>query len=590
MNKLKFGVAAVVAVVLALGVMYALGVFGPRQPEVSPKTPPDSAAGPGWFVDVAPAAGVNFRLFDPATPSHLISETLPGGLAWIDYDGDGWPDLLCIQSGPPVPGAVDRTRTHKLYRNNRDGTFTDVTDRVGLNVTGFGFGCAVGDYDNDGFDDLVITYIDRVELYHNEPDAMAPGGRRFVNVTAKSGIVNPHFGTSCAWGDLDGDGFLDLYICNYVEIDPAKPVICTDQAKGLNYACSPTAYPLTSHRLFRNNGNGTFTDVTTASGIGAAPPAPGLGVVIADFNGDGKQDIYVANDMSPGYLFKNLGGMKFEEAGLFAGVALGPGGERIAGMGIAVADFGSTGWPGIFVTNFQRSPNVLFVNHGAFRFDDGTYASGLGGPSLNRLKFGTCAVDVDLDGYPDLPVACGHVSRTSKELFGVPYAQEAQLFMGEPLGKFREASSSAGADFLHPRVGRGLAWADFDGDGKPDLAMSSIGDPVALLRNRVPNDNGWVSLELIGDGKRSNRNAIGAAVKVEWGGKTQTHFVIGGGSYLSASDRRLLLGLGSAAKLEKVSVRWPSGHEQVFSDLPAKTRWRLREGVAAAEPVVLPSK
>jgi enediyne biosynthesis protein E4 len=581
MRKVIVGVALVA---VAAGAWFAISRLTRGHEDPIPDQPAATAPAGGWFEDVAAAAGVHFRLFDPATPSHLIQETLPGGVAWIDYDGDGWPELFCVQAAPVG------SQTHKLYRNNHDGTFTDVTDRVGLNVAGFGFGCAVGDYDNDGFDDLFLTYIDHVELYHNEPDATAPGGRRFVNVTAKSGLLNQHWGTSCAWGDLDGDGFLDLYVCNYVEIDPAKPIICKNEAKGLNYTCSPTAYPHTAHRLFRNNGSGTFTDVTASSGIGAAPPAPGLGVVIADFDGDGKQDIYVANDMSPGYLFKNLGNMKFEEKGLFAGVALGPGGERIAGMGIAVADFGGTSRPGLFVTNFQRSPNVLFVNRGALQFDDATYSSGLGGPSLDRLKFGTCGVDVDLDGYPDLPVANGHVSRHSKELFGVPYAQEAQLFLGEASGKFRDGSASAGADFLKARVGRGLAWADFDGDGRPDLVMSGIGDPVALLRNRVPPDNGWVALELIGDGKLSNRNAIGSVAKVEWAGKTQTHFVIGGGSYLSASDRRLHLGLGTAPKIDKVTVRWPSGKEQVFQDLPAKTRWRLREGSAAAEALVLPGK
>lgn len=550
--------------------------------------PPPVSPGAVWFEDVSAASGLQFRHFDPATPQHLIPETMGSGLAWIDYDADGWPDLFCVQDGPLPPAPADPTQTHKLYRNNRDGTFTDVTDRVGLNVAGFGTGVAVGDHDNDGFDDLVVTGLGGITLFHNDPDPAAPGGRRFTNATARSGLADPHYATSCAWGDLDGDGLLDLYVCNYVEVDPAKPITCVHEQKQLYYQCSPTAFPYTSHRLFRNNGNGTFTDVTKESGIAAASPAPGLGVAIADLDGDGKPDIYVANDMNPAHVFRNKGGMTFAEVGLVSGAALGPGGSRIAGMGVEVADFDGSGRPSLFVTNFQSSPNVLFLNRGRLRFDDLSYPSGLGGPSLSRLGFGTCVLDADLDGTPDLAVANGHVHRVARELYGVPYAQEAQLFLGDGAGKFRDASLTAGADFLKPRVGRGLARADFDNDGRPDLAMSGVGEPVALFRNRTPTDHGWVSLELVGDSKASNRNAIGAVVTAEWAGRTRTHFIIGGGSYLSASDRRLLLGLGDAAKLDKLTVRWPSGKLQEFKDLPAKTRWLVREGVTVAEPVIPP--
>jgi hypothetical protein len=532
---------------------------------------------------------VSFRHFDPATPLHLIPETMGSGLAWIDYDADGWPDLFCVQAGP-LPPATDATKTHNLYRNNRDGSFADVTDAAGLNKSGFGVGCAVGDYDNDGFDDLVVTLLGGIQLFHNEPDPAAPGGRRFADATARSGLANPHYGTSCAWGDLDGDGFLDLYVCNYVEVDPAKPVTCKHAEKGVYYQCSPTAFPYASHRLFRNNGNGTFIDVSLQSGIASAPAAPGLGVVILDFDGDGRQDIYVANDMNPAYLFRNLGQLRFEEIAFPSGCALGPGGSRIAGMGVEAADFDGSGRPGLFMTNFQGSPNVLFLNRGKNRFDEMSYPSGLGGPSLARLGFGTCAFDANLDGNLDLAIANGHVQRVAQEVYGVPYAQECQLFLGEGRGKFRDVSAGAGADFLRRRVGRGLARADHDHDGLPDLALSGVGEAAALFRNRSATGHGWVSLELVGDGKVSNRNAFGATVKVEAAGKIQTLFVPGGGSYLSASDRRLLVGLGDATKIDLITVKWPSGKVQDFRNLTVRKHWRIREGQENPEPFIPPPR
>jgi hypothetical protein len=284
--------------------------------------------------------------------------------------------------------------------------------------------------------------------------------------------------------------------------------------------------------------------------------------------------------------------MRFAETALAAGAGMGPSGTRIAGMGVEAADLDGSGRPSLFVTNFQSNPNVLFRNLGGLRFLEDSYPSGLGGPSVSRLGFGTAALDADGDGLLDLAVANGHVQRVAREVYGVAYAQDAQLFLSDAdkPGTFRDATATAGADFVKPRVGRGLARADFDNDGRPDLALSGVGEPVALLRNRTDNGRGWVSLELVGDGVKSNRNAIGAAVRVEWAGKVRTHFVTGGGSYLSAHDRRVVAGLGDAAKADRVLVRWPSGAEQEYRDLPARTRWRLREGAAAAEPFTPPGR
>jgi hypothetical protein len=556
----------------------AVAVVAWQRPGGPPAPPPP---GPKWFEDAAARAGVAFRHFDPATPQHLMPETMGSGVGWIDYDADGRPDLFCVQDGPIPPATVPDPPTHRLYRNLGGGRFEDVTDRAGLAVPGFGVGVAVGDYDNDGFDDLAVTYLNGVGLYHNEPDGA--GGRRFRDVTGKAGLANPHYGTSLAWGDLDGDGFLDLYVCNYVEIDPARPVACKDPSTGIPIQCAPTAFPLAHHRLFRNNGDGTFADVSASGGVAAGPRAPGLGVVVADLDGDGRPDVYVANDLHPAYFFRNKGNFTFEEVALGRGCGLGFGGSRMAGMGVEAFDADGTGRPSLFVTNYQNEPNVLFVNRGGGRFADATYPSGLGGPSLARLGFGAVAFDADGDGNPDLAVANGHVQRRAAELHLVPYPQAAQLFLGDGTGKFRDASADAGADFEAPRVGRGLARCDFDGDGAPDLAVASVGGPLALLRNGYAGPNRWVGLDLVGDGRRSNRNAIGAVVETEAAGRKRTHFVVGGGSYLSANDRRLAVGVGTAAGLDRVTVRWPSGAVQEFRDLPAGRSWRLTEGKAGAE-------
>jgi hypothetical protein len=512
-----------------------------------------------------------------------MPETMGSGVAWIDFDADGWLDLFCVQDGPLPPNQPDKVFTHKLFRNSRDGTFADVTEAAGFGLAhGFGTGVAVGDFDNDGFDDLAIGYLHDLKLFHNRPDGK--GRRRFENITPASGLVNPHYSTSLAWGDIDGDGFLDLYVCNYVEVDLVNPIVCK-HSSGTTFQCSPTAFPATRHRLFRNNRNGTFTDVSHKAGIAKATPAPGLAVVMLDLDGDGKLDIYVANDLHQAYLFRNNGGGIFEEIALPSGCGLTCHGERMAGMCAEAAEVDGSGRPSLFVTNFQNSPNSLFLNRGNMRFTDASIASGLGPPSLRTLGFGAAFLDADLDGNPDLATANGHVQRAARELYGVPYAQEMQLFLGDGRGKFREATATSGSGFRRPRVGRGVARCDFDNDGRPDLAVSGIGESIALLRNVTETTNQWVCLELVGDGKASNRNAIGAVVKLTWAGGQRTHFIVGGGSYLSASDRRLSLGLGQATQLDVISVTWPSGKIQEFRGLAAGANWRLNEGQSTAERV-----
>jgi hypothetical protein len=538
-----------------------------------------------WFVDVTAAAGIDFRHFDSRTSMHYLTEVMGSGVAWIDYDNDGWPDLFCVQVGPARPGPKDGPApTSKLYRNNGDGTFTDVTRAAGLDRPGFGMGVAVGDYDNDGFDDLVVTYVGGIVLYHNEPDGK--GGRHFVDVTAKAKLSNPHWATSCGWGDIDGDGLLDLYVCNYVVIDYNKYPDCVDKERKLRLTCTPIVFANVPHKLYRNNGDGTFTDVSVSSGISAAEPAPGLGVVLADLDGDGKLDIYVANDMKPCYLFHNQGGGRFVEKALPSACGLDGNGRYISGMGVEAADLDGSGRPSLFVTNFQGVPNIFFRNRGGLHFEDFSYASGLGGPSVNRLGFGTALLDADLDGIPDLAVANGHVEMNAETILGAPAAQQAQLFLGKEKGFYRDVSDQAGPYFRQKHLGRGLAYADFDNDGRADLVFSNCAGAPALLRNQTETRHGWLRLELVGDGKKSNRNAIGARVDIESGGRKQVRFVTGGGSYLSASERRLLIGLGKEDKAERVTVRWPSGRKQEFSALEGRRGWRLHEGQAQPELLV----
>lgn len=555
----------------------------------SPKAPPTptepapaeapvrQVEGKPWFVDVTGPAGIDFVHFDSATPKHYIPEVMGSGVGFIDYDGDGWIDLFCVQDGPLVPGGPGPAPTHKLYRNNGNGTFTDVTRQVGLDKSGFGMGCAVGDFDNDGFDDLVVTYLDGVALFHNEPDGN--GGRHFVDVAAKAGIVNPHWGTSCGWGDVDGDGFLDLYVCNYVEVDLKNYKTCENQDVHQLYVCPPTVFPTTAHRLFRNNGNGTFTDATESSGVGAPKSGGGLGVALADLDGDGKTDVYVANDMRPAFVFHNQGKGRLKDLGVFSGAALMSTGRFMAGMGVAVGDIDGTGRPSVLVSNYQDEPTMVFRNRGRMDFREWSHASGLGPATMKTLGFGIELFDADLDGTLDVAIANGHVVRNSMAIFKVPYEQRAQMFVGDGKGRFAEVSETAGAYFREKHVGRGLAVGDFDNDGRPDLVFSHNAGPVRLLKNETRTDHHWLRLELVGDGKKSNRNAIGARVEVEVGGRWLTRFVTGGGSYLSASDRRILVGLGGAGKANRVAITWPSGREQEFRDLAGDAGWRLTEGV-----------
>jgi hypothetical protein len=543
------------------------------------------------FVDVTAKSGIRFQHFDGRSERDYIMETMGSGLGWLDYDQDGFMDLFIVQSsvfatmaGTPVahaPGS-DKLPACKLFKNLGNGTFRDVTDEVGLGHVGCGMGVAIGDIDNDGFPDLFLTCYGKPNvLYHNVDDGK--GGRRFVDITAQSGLADhpawhlrPNFSTSAAFLDYNNDGHLDLFVCSYVHVDLANYPHCTDR-KGRLDNCPPTAFKGTTCVLYRNNGNLTFTDVSRETGIDQ-PNAKALGVVALDLDGDGLVDIFVANDSVPNFLFRNLGNGRFESMGPSSGCAVNLAGNPQGYMGVDADDLHGDGRPDLFVTALTRETNTFFRNLGACQFLDATRGSGLGPPSWWKLGFGACFLDVDRDGSLDIAVANGHVSRIVDEE-GNPdntFRQQAQLYLNDGRGRFQHISKVAGDYFSERHVGRGLACCDYDNDGHMDLAFNNSGGPAVLLHNETTTPNHWLRLEL--QGTKSNRDAVGATVTVQLGDRRLVRHRKGGGSYLSASDPRLHFGLGPVSKVDQVEIRWPSGRLQRLGTLEGDRAYRIIEG------------
>lgn len=543
------------------------------------------------FADVTREAGIDFRHFDGRTPMQYVMDQTGSGLAWLDYDRDGLADLFLVQGMAFLPPFPDPPPTSKLYRNLGNGRFADVTAGAGLGHVGCGQGVAVGDIDNDGFPDVFVTCYGKPNaLYRNVPDGT--GGRRFEDRTAAAGLAghpdragHENYSTSAAFLDYDNDGRLDLFVCSYVRVNKglADYPVCRDR-KGRPDACAPDAFEPTRCVLYHNDGNGAFSDATRAAGVDV-PRAKALGVVALDLDDDGRIDLFVANDGMPNFFFRNLGTGRFEEVALRNGCALNGAGNTQAYMGVDADDLDGDGRPDLYSTAFARETNTLFRNLGGARFLDRTVGSGLGPPTFHRLGFGTCFFDADRDGSLDVVVVNGHVSANVDE-DGDPantFRQPAQLFLNNGSGHFREVSGRAGAYFRERHVGRGVAVADFDNDGRPDLAISNSGGGAVVLRNRTESPHHWLRLEL--RGTASNRDAVGAKVTVRLpGGRALVRHVKGGGSYCSANDPRLLIGLGAAATVPAVEVRWPSGTVQTVGPLDADRAYTVVEGEAAARP------
>ncbi len=524
------------------------------------------------FEDVASQAGVSFRYDSGARGDLYLGDTMGGGVGFIDFDGDGWLDLYLVNGcrlpiDPASPSAPNR-----LYRNRGDGTFEDVTEPAGVAGRGYGMGCAVADYDDDGHDDLFVTGIGQTLLYRNRGDGT------FEDVTSAAGVSSDRWTTAAGFGDLDGDGDLDLVVITYVEADPGHVTPCRDHSGGPIH-CSPSQFPAQADLLFRNNGDGTFTNVSRDAGFDDAPNGRGLGLAVADFDDDGRLDLYVANDASPDFLFHNRGGFHFEEVAATSGLACNGSGKATASMGVVADDLDGDGRLDLFITNFLNEPNTLFRGLGSGLFVDVTLAAGLYAPSIPVTGFGAAAIDADNDGRLDLFVANGHAD--DQPWINSPMAQPPQLFLNRGDGRFSLADSRATPYLAHPAVGRGVAAGDLDNDGRVDLVVVHRDRPTAILRN-LTHGGHWLGLRLVGD--RSGRTPIGARVTCRAGGREQVRWLTSGTSYLSVHDPRLWFGLGAAQRVESLEVRWPSGTAQTWHDLPIDQIHILRESKSASIP------
>lgn len=537
------------------------------------------------FVDVTRAAGIDFHLTCGSADKRYIMDSMCGGVAVFDYDSDGWMDIYLVDGSTLADLRSDRCHPGKLYRNNHDGTFTDVTAKSGLTHCGWGFGVAVGDYDNDGWEDLYLTYLNGGVLYHNN------GNGTFTDVTAKAGVGNPgRWGTSTAFGDYDNDGYLDLYIANYVDLDLdhlpefGQGPFC--QYRGIPVSCGPRGLKGSRDRLYHNNGDGTFTDVTEKLNIDPGGYY-GLGVLWLDYDKDGCLDLYVANDSSPSLLYHNDCKGGFTEVGAEAGVAYSADGREQAGMGIDSADYDNDGWPDVVKTNFSDDTNNLYHNDGNGQFTDLAGAAGFGPISIPFLAFGVKFVDLDNDGWPEIFVANGHVNpQVDQHSFGVTYAERPLLFHNLQAGKFEEVGTGAGAPLSRRYVARGAAVADFLNSGAEDLLISVLDGSPVLLRNRAPQPGHWLRLKAVGT--RSNRDGFGVRVEVKAGGLTQAAEVRANSSFESASDPRLHFGLGAATRVDSMVVRWPSGKVETLGAEAADQELVVEEGrgVTGRNPAV----
>jgi enediyne biosynthesis protein E4 len=524
--------------------------------------------------DVTDKSGITFsHSSDPA--KKYILESMSGGVVLIDYDRDGWPDIYFTNS-PTVDMSLRGEKSYgALYHNNHDGTFTDVTAKSGLSHACIAMGGAVGDYDNDGWPDLYITCLGGNILYHNNGDGT------FTDVTAKAGVADGRWSTGAAFGDYDGDGFIDLMVANYVDFSlsdlPRFGSASYCKYLGMDVQCGPRGLRGAGDSLFRNNGDGTFTNVARVAGVEDPNGYYGLGVVWVDFNNTGRPDIFVANDSTPNYFYKNLGNEKFDEIGLVSGTALSNDGAEQASMGVAIGDYNHTGRPSIHVTNFANENDDLYRNDGNWNFTEVSYPAGVAVASLPRVKWGTAFADLDNDGWLDLLTVAGHVYPQVDELSsGGGYRQPKLLQINRGDGTFCNASTEAGPALQLPRASRGLAVGDLFNDGNMDAVVEDLDGKPMILRNEGIPGHHWVSFELAGT--RSNRLALNARVKIVAGGMTQTAQVLSGGSYLSQNDLRLHFGLGSATKIEVVEIHWPSGHVDTIHNLDSDRFYSVLEG------------
>jgi enediyne biosynthesis protein E4 len=525
------------------------------------------------FDDISQSAGLTSpTVYGGSAINNYILETTGCGAAFIDYDNDGWLDIFLV-NGTTLDANEGRHETNRLYRNNRNGTFTDVTLHAGLERSGWGQGVCVGDFDNDGYDDIFVTYWGQNVLYRNNGDGT------FTDVTHRAGLSSDRtqWGSGCAFFDYDNDGYLDLFVTNYIDFEFEKaPLPGTCAFRGIPVNCGPQGLARAHSRLYRNNRNGTFTDVTVESGIGKAPPSYGLGVLVADFDNDGRPDIYVANDSEPSYLFWNKGDGTFIESGFEAGVATSGSGRNQSGMGVAAGDYDCDGLLDIFKTNFSDDLPNLYHNSGGRQFEEKIQSAGL--TAYTRLLGWGCGfADFDNDGWLDILYVNGHVYPELARVDGpIRYKQPKVLYQNLGNGKFRDVSQSAGPGISMESAARGCAFGDVDNDGNIDVLVNPINGSPQLLRCTSHAGNNWITLKLIGT--QSNRSAIGSRVCCITGSHQQIDEVRSGGSYFSQNDLRVHFGIGTAIIIDVIEIRWPSGISETLHNVPVNQIKRIVEG------------
>ena len=529
------------------------------------------------FVDVAKSSGIDFRHDNAASPEKYLIETMGSGCGWLDYDQNGLFDLYLANGAATKVYQPKAPLRSALYRNNGDGSFTDVTQAAGVGAEGlFGMGVAVGDYDNDGYPDLFVCGYGRCILYHNNRDGT------FTDVTKKAGVANEgRWASSAAWFDYDNDGRLDLLIANYVDWSPEKNFYCGDRGPGMRSYCHPDDFHGQPPTLFHNNGDGTFTDVSRISGIGSRP-GNGLGVVTFDYDGDGWQDVFIANDSMPNFLFQNNHDGTFTETAYVAGVAVSGHGTAEAGMGTDAAVLSKSGRMDVIVTHLDLQLARLYRNLGELGFEDATYSSRISYATYHMSGFGTRFFDYDNDGATDLFIANGHVlDNVERYHADTRYAEPKLMFRNTGNGIFENVSAQLGGALMLPCVSRGAAVCDFDNDGDLDVLVNNNGGVPQLLRNDGGNANHWLEILLVGT--KSNRDGVGAHVTLTAGDLVLYDERKGGMSYQSAQDPRLHFGLGERAKVDSIEIRWPSGTVTKLADVPADQIITVEEGKGRVE-------
>ena len=532
---------------------------------------PATRTGNPIFEEVAPeVSGIRWVHENAMSDQRFLPETLGPGCAFFDYDNDGWMDLFLVNSGQSDFYTPRNPLRHALYKNNRDGTFTDVTEKAGVGGgTTFGMGVAVGDYDNDGYPDLFITAYGKCILYHNN------GNGTFTDITDKAGLSSPGWTTSAVWFDYDNDGKLDLFVCSFV--DYSSKLSCGDNKLGRHYYCIPRVFKGTHSFLFHNNGDGTFTDVTKGTDIERAM-GKALGVVATDINNDGRMDLFVANDTVQNFLFLNRGKNKWEEVALAAEVGFSENGQARSGMGVDAADLNSDGWEDLFVANVDQEMFSLYTNNKNESFSDAAHKNGVAQATRLLSGWGLKFFDYDNDGSTDLILANGHPDDMIEKYSQQVKYKEPLLLFRQDKGLLRNVSAEAGPAFAKSYAARGLTVGDYDNDGYADVLVATNGGAPTLLRNRSNTGNHWVGLRL--QGVNCNRDAVGARITWSAGGVTKTRLKNNGGSYLSSHDPRELLGLGASAKLDWLEIKWPqpSGKVEKLTNVPVDRYVTIIEG------------